>query len=199
MTTPPAPRDECRDCALLPPVPAGMTFPPRTDYIALGYRPPRPAPVQGGPRSRRCLRHRRAHTRAGKATAAAGRKANRYGMDRALQRAVWIAQGRRCPCGAKVTPVGVDDPPAGVHTDHDHDLAATHDHDDDRGCLECTLGFLCSSCNRDIVGGLTGRFIDGRPRGRAGVPAALRALADFLDDPPLRRVLAELDDGQAAA
>lgn len=177
----------CIGCAALPPLPPGAPKPDGS-YTRAGYRPPKPRPTTGGPRSQRCTEHRLAHRRATKATSAAGRKAARYGLTRDLQVALWVAQGRRCPCGARAT--DGDEPPSGVHTDHNHDLAAAHDHPDDRGCLDCVTGYLCPSCNRDIVGRLTGQ------RGRGNVAAALEQLAAFLRDPPLARLLATPDHEQ---
>lgn len=170
----------CVECRALPGLPAGTVLPGGASYVALGYRPPKPRPVEGGPRSLRCLEHRRAHRRAQTARAAATRKLGKYGLPVALQLALWQAQGCACPCGNMVAPT----PPPGIHMDHNHDLAALHDHPDSEGCPRCVTGYLCPSCNRDIVGRLTGHR-----RGRAGVPAALCALAQHLVDPPLARLL----------
>lgn len=167
----------CVDCRALPPLPDGPIG--SVDIEAVEYRPrtPRPAP-HGGPRSRRCTTHRRSHKAATQARSRAAHKTEWFGLDAELQQTLWAFQGGRCPCGAKRAAAL----PSGVHTDHDHDLAAAHDHPDGRGCPECVTGYLCAACNREIVGRLTGRH------GRAGAAVALRRLADFLDDPPMARL-----------
>lgn len=172
----------CVDCLALPEVPRGVILSAGVNRVGLGYRPPKPRPTEGGPRSQRCLEHRRAHKRAARARTRAAHKATTFGLPPALQAALWAYQGGACPCGAK----RADELPPGVATDHDHTLAALHDHPDDRGCPACVLGFLCAACNTDVVG----RF-SGRRGGRADVARILRNLADFLDSPPLARLLAE--------
>lgn len=179
--TRPAAVHVCVDCRALPELPDDVPA-PSGSYVAAGYRPPKPRPTTGGPRSQRCDEHRRAKRRADSARRAAGRKGAVYGLDAVLQLALWQAQGCACPCGAYAAP----EPPPGIHMDHDHDLAAQHPHPDDQGCPRCVTGYLCPSCNRDVVGRLTGQR-----RSRTAVPGALRAVAAHLDDPPLARLLAE--------
>lgn len=175
----------CIDCLALPEKPPSY---PRA-FVKVGdgpeYRPTTPRPTTGGPRSQRCATHARAHKRAQRARARATHKSATFGLTPEVQAALWAFQGGACPCGAKRAP----ELPPGVATDHDHDLAALHDHPDDRGCPDCVLGFLCAACNTDVVG----RF-SGRRGGRADVARILRDLADFLDDPPLARLLAQRPD-----
>lgn len=177
----------CVDCLALPERPDDLLG-SLGESVGVEYRPvkPRPAP-HGGPRSRRCTTHHRAHQRAAKARARIARKVGKFRLSPAILAALWVAQGCACPCGAKAAP----EIPAGVCLDHDPELAHLHDHPDDEGCIECVLGYLCPACNRDIVGRLTGRRFGTRAAGRAGAAAALRALAEFLESPPLARLLVE--------
>lgn len=152
----------CVDCRALPALPDGPV-----DIESVEYRPvrARPAP-HGGPRSRRCTTHWRRRRAAHKARTATTRRAGRYGVTPELFDALWAIQGRACPCGRQ--------PRRRPDTDHDHGLAATHDHPVDYGCPECVRGLLCRACNREVLG----RYNADQ----------LRALADYLDDPPMARL-----------
>lgn len=47
----------------------------------------------------------------------------------------------RCPiCQREVAPDG-------WVLDHDHELAATHQHSDRQGCRRCVRGLICGACN----------------------------------------------------
>lgn len=152
----------CVDCAALPRLPDGPV-----DIEAREYRPvrARPAP-HGGPRSKRCTTHHRAHRKATKTRRADTRRATVYSLDRATFEALWALQGGACPCGRQ--------PSREPDTDHDHALARQHDHPEDRACAHCLRGLLCHACNREVIGRYSA--------------AALRALADYLDDPPMARL-----------
>jgi hypothetical protein len=62
-----------------------------------------------------------------------------------------------------------------------------HDHPEEVACPECFRGFLCRGCNRDVIGVLS----RGGRRSTAEVITSLRNLADYLEDPPMRRMLRE--------
>jgi hypothetical protein len=183
MTAPPLTRThDCVTCRNLPVRP----FDPADVDPAQEYRPPRPRPiVAGGPRSRVCRTHERVKRRATRAASASARSRKRSGVDEETRQAVKAAQGDRCPCGAPLLPLSGKrlEPDA----DHDHELALLHDHPEEVACRECFRGFLCRHCNREVIGYLTNRW--GRPTSE--VVAALRALADYLEDPPMRRLLRE--------
>jgi hypothetical protein len=158
------------------------------------YRPDKPRPIRAadaskGPRAaKRCDTHGRAYDRAQRAEAAAKRSRKRAGVDEETRQAVKALQGDRCPCGAPLLPrSGRRLEP---NADHDHDLAALHDHPEEVACPECFRGFLCHHCNREVIGYLTNRW--GRPTSE--VAAALRNLADYLEDPPMRRLRRERPD-----
>ena len=178
----------CVDCRALPELPPDAPK-PRGSRIRAGFRPPKPlAVVSGGPRSQRCTIHARAHRYAQRVAARTAHKARRFGLTAELQAELWALQGSACPCGAKFSPGEI---PAGVAAEHDHEYAAEHcAHDPASGCPECVLGMVCAHCNTEIIGRLTGRT-----GGRAGALAALVALAEFMNDPPmarLRRALTEV-------
>lgn len=181
---------QCVDCRALPERP----FDPADVDPEQDYRPRKPAAVASGKtaRSFRCQRHTRARKREASARTRAYDKTRRFGLSAALQQALWEFQGCSCPCGRKRAP----QVPPGVALDHDRVLARQHDHPDDDGCPACVSGFLCMSCNREVVGRLERTY-----RGdRFAIVWALRSLADQLADPPLRRLLAsrpELLEGAA--
>lgn len=173
-TKPPAVHT-CVDCAALP--------------VELAPRKPRPAP-HGGPRSRRCATHKRGHQAAQREQKRTSGRLARFGLSAAEQQELWEFQGCACPCGRKAAPT----PPPGVHLDHNHDEAREHDHPEDRGCPDCVTGYLCSQCNREIVGRLT------RHWSRERVATALHRVADHLTDPPWRRLRrARQEKGSTAA
>jgi hypothetical protein len=176
---------DCVDCRALPPRP----FDPADVEEDVEYRPKKPlATVSGGPRSRRCHRHTHAAKRSTKVKAAAARSRKRSGVDEATRQAVKALQGDRCPCGARLLPLSGKrlEPDA----DHDHELAAEHDHPEDVACPECFRGFLCRHCNREVIGFLS----HSGTRPTSAVIVALRSLADYLEYPPMRRLLAVRPD-----
>lgn len=127
-------------------------------------RPLRPRPaVHGGPRSRRCVTHWRTHRKAQKQRAATQRIARVYGIDEDEQAELWAFQGERCPCGRK--------PTRRPDTDHDHGCCSGP-----TSCGECVRGMCCRACNTYVLGRYNAR--------------QLRALADYLDNPPMRRMRA---------
>lgn len=154
---------ECVDCAALPELPGD----PLHAAEDVEYRPvrPRPAP-HGGPRSRRCTTHHRAWKAGRKAARAAYRRLTVYGLDADTFEALWELQGRACPCGRQ--------PTREPDTDHDHALARQHDHPVENACPDCLRGMTCRACNRDVLGRYN--------------PDQLRALADYLEDPPMAQL-----------
>ena len=173
---------QCVTCRALPERP----FDPADVEDGVEYRPRKPRPVvSGGPRSKVCKTHERAKERARKLTLRTGAKARTFGVPRAIQVALWEYQGSSCPCGRKRSTTI----PAGVTLHHDRGLAREHPHPDEEGCLDCVACFLCPSCNRDVIGRLERTYRD-----YALVVAALRSLADYIADPPLRRLRTERPD-----
>lgn len=192
-----APVVECIDCRALPAkvdVEADLAANPdavRVRLIRSGidYRPKTPrAIVDGcGPRTPRCDHHKRAQKRAQRVTARATHKERRFGLTAELQLILWTLQGAQCPCGAKKAPTV----PPGVALDHDHQYAAQHcDHPVADGCLDCLLGYLCLTCNRDIIGRFTGH--GRRKGGRNYVLAALKGLVAFMEHPPIELLRAHI-------
>lgn len=125
-------------------------------------RPPRPRPIAGGgPRSARCDTHWRAVRKARKAAQRVTRVTRVYGLTPAEQAALWAFQGQRCPCGRQ--------PTRGPDTDHDHRCC-----DGPTSCGQCVRGLLCRACNREVIGRYSA--------------AQLRALAEYIEDPPMARL-----------
>jgi hypothetical protein len=187
VTTPqaePAAVVECIDCAALPPAIAivGGVEGARS---GVDYRPTKRRPIAAGcgPRSRRCAAHKRAHENARKQAESDARSRKRSGLDEDTRQEVLDEQGRVC-AGCKRPGVGrAKHQRRNLAADHDHDQAAEHEHDDDVACLDCLRGFLCSTCNRRILGTLRGLL-----RSDAAVAACLTNLAAYLNDPPAARV-----------
>lgn len=178
---------ECVDCAKLP---SKLTVKSGETYVGLvitgDLRPVTPRKID--PRSLethraspRCTTHWRAWRNGARAKAASARGRKRAGVDDEVRQEVKDLQGGQCPCGRPLLPSSGRrlEPDA----DHDHELAVGHDHPDDLACPDCFRGFLCRHCNREVIG----FFSWGGKRGTAEVIAALRSLADYLEDPPMRR------------
>lgn len=147
---------DCKALAAKTPADTGLEIAPKT---------PRPAP-HGGPLSRRCTTHYRAHRKAQKATARTKYVARTFNLTQEEFDELWAFQGERCVCGRK--------PTRQPDIDHDHSCCSGR-----VSCGLCIRGLLCRACNRDVVGRYTG--------------VQLRALAEYLDNPPARqlRVLKE--------
>lgn len=165
---------ECVDCAQLPSPPEGERL---TQAQLQAYRPRTPRPIAGGgPRSMRCRTHLRAHERAKKAARGATRKQAVYGVSRDEQDELWIFQGERCPCGRAP---GM----RGPETDHDHACCPAGG-----SCGQCVRGFLCWSCNREILGRLENLYREAPEGASTAAAHALMRLAMHLLDPPLARM-----------
>lgn len=197
MTTPTiaGPAVECIDCRALPTwadltadrIEGDLADDLRVSLLRSGvdFRPLKPRAIADGcgPRSQRCTAHKRAHGRATKQRASDARSRKRSGLDEDTRQEVLAEQDRVC-AGCKRPGVGrAKNQRRNLAADHDHDLAATHDHGDDVACLDCLRGFLCSTCNRHIIGTLRGLL-----RSDAAVATALANLAAYLTDPPAARV-----------
>ena len=97
------------------------------------------------------------------------RGGNRHGLTPQQQDAILREQGYVCRICRRADPG-----PGGWHIDHDHELAAGHNHPADRGCPYCVRGFLCSACNamlgfaRDNPATLAAAIGYLRTRGRLG-------------------------------
>jgi len=140
-------------------------------YVA-AQRPVVARPTDGAPRVPRCATHKRAHLKLKRAKAHATRVKRVYGISPEFQAMIWEFQGERCPCGRRPTRF--------PDTDHDHVLARDHDHPDNQGCEECVRGMCCRACNTYVLGRYSA--------------AQLRALADYLDNPPAQQLLVSLDE-----
>lgn len=184
-TTTPAPAvtHACVDCRALPVKGQFALF----GEQPTAYRPAVPRPIDdrsragthGGPRSLRCTTHYRAHVNAARQRASDTRSRKRSGLPDDVKADTLAEQGGGCAgCGH-----GPGRRRLNLAADHDHDLAATHSHGDDVACPDCMRGYLCSSCNRDILGMLRGRM-----GSDAAVATVLSNLAAYLADPPARRV-----------
>lgn len=194
MSTPtairPAAVHQCVTCAALPvrPLAVDDLLGRLGDSLGIEYQPPKPRPIDdksrtgthGGPRSLRCTTHYRAHVNAAKQRASNARSRKRSGLPDDVKADVLTEQGDGCAgCGH-----GPGRKRRNLAADHNHDQAAEHDHDDDVACEDCMRGYLCSSCNRDILGMLRGRM--GSDLAAARV---LANLATYLADPPAQRVI----------
>lgn len=134
-----------------------------------GIRPatPRKIDKRSGPRKPRCHTHVEARLKAAKQRESDRKQQTRYGMTPEDYADLEAAQGGLCPCGNRIR-----------HRDHDHELARGHPHPREHACKACMRGLLCARCNREILA-------------RGYDSTKLRALADYLDDPPARRLWGE--------
>lgn len=139
------------------------------DCRAEGITRHRPTPHPGP----RCASHHRAVLRARRLAAAARHVQRRYGITEEERAAILAVQGGACAgCGR-----AKDRPRKRLATDHDHRVAATHDHPPDQGCAMCVRGLLCSPCNdtlahfRDDPAGLLrlARYLREWPAASAGI------------------------------
>lgn len=132
----------------------------------VGIRPatPRPIDERSGPRKPRCHTDTEAMLKVSRKRESQRRVEQCYGMTPDDEAELLAAQGGRCPCGNRVR-----------HRDHDHELARSHAHAPNRACKACMRGLLCARCNREILA-------------RGYDATRLRALADYLDNPPARRL-----------
>lgn len=128
----------------------------------------RPA-TRPGPYCASCRRARRKEVSA----AAHGRRlVSSWRITPELYAALYAAQGGRCYVCVRSTGAT-----RRLAVEHNHALAALHDHPDDEGCPDCITGLACGPCNKDVLGRL------GRD------PATYRRIADALENPPARKVL----------
>lgn len=154
-----------------PPRPARVPDPAASCNYAEDVRhAERPAP-HPGPRCATCWR---AELKARKQRAKDRRVEAAYGITPEQYRLLYEAQGGRCYVCRTATGARKR-----LAVDHDHVLAAQHDHPTIHGCPECIRGLACGWCNRDVLGRLGGN------------PQTYRALAEHLADPPARRLLRE--------
>ncbi len=86
--------------------------------------------------------------------------------------AIYIAQGGVCYVCRRANGATKR-----LAVEHDHYLAAEHDHPIDEGCPRCIRGLACGPCNQDVLGRLGGR------------PETYERVADALRNPPARKVL----------
>ena len=170
---------ECLDCEALPTV-ADLIDEDGVLVVTTEYRPSTPRPIhpESGPRSPRCATHRRAWLKAARQRASDVRSRKRSGLDEATRQEVLEEQGGVCGGCGRTSGKRLN-----LDADHDHDKAANHSHGEDVACELCMRGYLCRSCNRDIIGMLRGRL-----GSDADVSRVLHALADYLADPPAVRV-----------
>ena len=119
----------------------------------------RPAPNPGP----RCATHHRAWTKRGKERSADSRRADNFGLTGSTYRELIAFQGGKCgACGGG----------SGKRfaVDHDHKCCPGP-----KSCGRCVRGGLCARCNSTLAS-----FRDD--------PAKLRALAEYLENPPMERM-----------
>jgi hypothetical protein len=184
---------ECVDCAKLPTLVDALEA-SLTTTVQLRPRAVRkidPRSLETHKTQPRCTTHWLAWRNTQRAKSAAARSRKRSGLDDETRQAVKDLQGNRCPCGAPLLPKSGKriEPDA----DHCHELALTHDHPEEVACEECFRGFLCRHCNREVIG----FFTQGGTRGTAEVITALRGLADYLEDWPMRQWLRQRSESCA--
>lgn len=189
---------ECVDCAKLLQLVDALEA-SLTTAVQLRPRVPRkidPRSLESHKTQPRCRTHWLAWRNTQRAKTRTGHKAKTYGVPREIQAALWEYQGSSCPCGRKAA----KEIPAGVTLDHEHTAPCIvrGDHDEKTGCLGCVTGFVCSHCNREIIGRLEGAFRK-RHDPRGSVVAALFCLAAHITDPPLQRLLAECPELRESA
>lgn len=110
---------ECVDCAALP----------------VDDRPPKPRPtVSGGPRSRRCATHKRAHLKRQKARAHETYVSKVYGLGPGEYERLLAVQDGKCAICRRATGKA-----RRLAVDHDHATGEVR-------------GLLCKPCNRTILG-----------------------------------------------
>ncbi len=176
---------ECMDCAALPKRPERVDLDDLlgrlADSFGVAYRPAtwRKIDPRSTPRRPRCATHWRAADAARRQAASDKRSRTRSGVDEPTRQLVLAEQSHAC-AGCARRPGGKR---LNLDADHDHDLAATHDHPAATACRDCLRGYLCRSCNRDIVGMLRGRMGSDDE-----VATVLRNLVGYLTDPPARRL-----------
>lgn len=153
---------ECKDCKLLP-IGERPTKPRPIYIIKKKGRPDQPAP---GPR---CYTHYIAYRDATRVRNHGRRVASIYGITIEFYWELYEFQGGKCyiceRAYGKTKRLAVD-----------HDHSCTTGHDKEVACQECVRGLLCTMCNRKIVGHLRDD------------PAAFRRGAEYLENPPARRL-----------
>ena len=118
----------------------------------------RPAPNPGP----RCATHHRKWIKRGRERAADSRRADNFGLTGSTYRELLAFQGGKCVCGGG----------SGKRfaVDHDHKCCPGP-----KSCGACVRGLLCQRCNSTLAS-----YRDD--------PAKLRALADYLENPPMREM-----------
>lgn len=149
-----------------------------TACLSAPTQPPQPRPiawVSDGGRIKLCATHLRARRVAEKASRRTAEVTKKYGISYEDQVALWDYQGQRCPCGRK--------PRQAPDSDHDHNKAREQcSHALNHACPECFRGFADRQCNQVVLARYTS--------------TQLRALADYLDDPPYQRLRRERNGEQ---
>ncbi|WP_423817399.1 endonuclease VII domain-containing protein [Saccharomonospora viridis] len=138
------------------------------DCNAEGVTTRRPAPY-GGPRTPRCATHHKARKAKQREAAWERRLWDTYHITPEQYWAIYEAQGRACFGCRRAKGTGRKR----LSVDHDHSCCPGP-----VSCGKCVRGLLCGPCNRDVLGHL---------RDEA---EALRRLADYVENPPARKVLA---------
>lgn len=178
---------ECIDCLALPERPTPVELkalayeewnPNEPEPYVGPYRPATPRPVAPGcgPRSRRCATHKRERERADRLKARVKHSQTVYGLGPDDRADLLALQDGRCPiCGR-----GLDVDTRGrwrrTAHDHDHTLAAGHDHPTNRACPDCLRGLTCGWCNTELLP-------------RIDLEAARRLVA-YYEHPPMARLRA---------
>lgn len=149
---------ECKDCLLLP-----VAERPKRPRSVINAKTGKPFP---GPR---CRTHHLAKRDADRARSHGRRVATIYGITVEFYWELYEFQGGMCficeRAYGKTKRLAVD-----------HDHSCDQGHPKDKACNLCVRGLLCTMCNRKIVGHLRDD------------PAAFRRGADYLENPPARRL-----------
>jgi|GEM_PF-6267044 len=167
------PPPECKECRALPYLEPGTEPVPDKQYRPRVRRPlakDKSGKLVPGPR---CTTHTRAKRAVDSAASHARRVVKTYGISSEFYWQLYEFQKGMCYICERAYGKSKR-----LAVDHNH--SCTADHPAENACTLCVRGLLCTMCNRKIVGHLRDD------------PAAFRRGAEYLEDPPARRLLARL-------
>ncbi len=167
----------CVDCLALPEEPADLS-PGEEVLYGPEFRPKTPRKIAEDctPLRPRCATHKRAHKHAERLKARVKRSQKVYGLAPEDRADLMALQGGKCPiCNRALDQDSRGRWNATAH-DHDHELAAQHDHPVNEACPDCMRGLTCAWCNRELLA-------------RVDLEAARRLVA-YYENPPMARMRA---------